>query len=118
MKRDMELVRQILLAFEAVPADEAPEVNSIDGYSDTDVAYHLYILVEAGLLRGDVVTDQEYPPVVQVFGLSWGGHEFIASARPPEVWEKGKKMIAKLGDVSFAVWSQVLTSITMKNLGL
>jgi hypothetical protein len=50
MKRDMDLVRDILLYVERCSYD-ALCVPVIDGRSDEDVAYHVALLKEAGLLQ-------------------------------------------------------------------
>ena len=46
MKRDMDLIRKLMLAVEASESLGKPP-RSIDGYSDDDVAAHAYLLVEA-----------------------------------------------------------------------
>ena len=51
MRRDMDLVRDILLQIEAYPSSLAPEELIIEGYSDEQVSYHVLIMGEAGLLE-------------------------------------------------------------------
>ena len=119
MKRDMDLVRKILLAAEASPHGLVRESISIDGYSPEQVGYHIYLMMQADLVDGsDVTTRGSQSPQAVLTQLTWAGHEFIDAARSPAVWEQSKGVIGKLGDVSFAVWTQVLTKITMANLGL
>jgi hypothetical protein len=96
MRRDMDLIRDLMLALEAPP--ESPGgvhqlipgegAVAIDAYSKDEVAYHLQLIEEAGLIRtfnasfgGEVLFDR----------LSWAGHDFIDSVRSPEVWAKTKK---------------------------
>ena len=96
MRRDMDLIRDLMLALEALP--ESPGgvhqliagegAVAIDAYSKDEVAYHLQLIEEAGLIRtfnasfgGEVLFDR----------LSWAGHDFIDSVRSPEVWAKTKK---------------------------
>ena len=51
MKRDMDLVREILLALEAQEEAFSPQRLEIDGYSAEQIGYHCYIMDEAGLLE-------------------------------------------------------------------
>ena len=58
MKRDIDLIREILRAVEA--CEDSYGINSpiIEGYSEAQIAYHLRLLVENGIF-GDVVSNQE-----------------------------------------------------------
>lgn len=51
MKRDLNLVRKMLLAIEEAPTGWAPEL-SFEGYTQAQVGYHAYLLIDAGLARG------------------------------------------------------------------
>jgi hypothetical protein len=56
MKRDMELVRKIILKLEDQPTGFTKDF-SIDGYSEEQIRYHNSILLEAGWVRGFDVTN-------------------------------------------------------------
>ena len=45
MKRDMDLVRKIILAFEEHPSGTLPGIASIDGYETNVIAYHIHIMI-------------------------------------------------------------------------
>lgn len=51
MKREMDLVRQILLKIEQHEHGLAPRDLAIDGHTDEQVAYHVHLMGQAGLLR-------------------------------------------------------------------
>ena len=51
MKRDMELVRQILLAIEAHKDMKQKIKPEIEGYSEEQIMYHVKILADAGLIE-------------------------------------------------------------------
>ena len=51
MKRDMDLVRAILLEVEKHSDGFAPCELEIDGYTPEQIAYHAYIMGEAGLVH-------------------------------------------------------------------
>ena len=52
MKRDLELIRKMVLAIEDAPSGYAPELK-FEGYTDEQVGYHAYLLLDAGLAKGE-----------------------------------------------------------------
>lgn len=95
MKRDMDLIRELLLKLEALdlrpgaimhfmPDDEAIQTP---GYSPAEIEYHARLLTEAGLIEPGRGAMQGF-----IFrALTWAGHDFADSIRDPEIWEKTKK---------------------------
>ena len=59
MKRNMELIRKILLEVEEAPTGYAPSPLVIDGHTDEEVGYHCWLIVESGLAMGDDVSSTE-----------------------------------------------------------
>jgi hypothetical protein len=51
MQLDMELVRKVLVAVEALPFDEVPHEIQVAGSSPEAVGYHVMILDEADLIK-------------------------------------------------------------------
>ena len=88
MKRDLELLRKILLAVEDAAPSWAPKL-SVEGYSPAQIGYHSYLLIDAGLARGaDVTTHSSTGPEALVRGLTWAGHEFAELARDDARWKR------------------------------
>ncbi|PPT33861.1 hypothetical protein XarjCFBP7653_21095 [Xanthomonas arboricola] len=89
MKRDMELVRQILLAVESGQAKSA-----FDGYDDDSIKYHKALVIEAGLAEGSVLKsgtgNREIPANVVLKKLTWAGHDFIDAISSESNWKKVK----------------------------
>jgi len=56
MKRDMELIRKMVLAVEDAPTGFAPHPLKIAGYTKEQVGYHAYLMVDHGLAKGPRVT--------------------------------------------------------------
>lgn len=85
MKRDMEIIRSILLALE-----EDVDPNKVEGATAEQVRYHQALLIEAGLIHGRTTfylsNTTPIPDVVNIEKLSWQGHEFIDLARQKEIW--------------------------------
>ena len=52
MKRDMDLIREIRRALESSEESYGISSPEIEGYSTAQVAYHLGLLVDGGLIKG------------------------------------------------------------------
>lgn len=105
MKRDIDLIRTLLLQMEEGRAE-----FSVEGYDDDAIRYHLVLLVEAGLVHGTLYNiDQQSVPTVAVDRLTWAGHDFLDAARSDKVWRKTLKMVAeRLGSVAFELLKSTL----------
>jgi predicted ArsR family transcriptional regulator len=111
MKRDMELIRKILL--QAEETDEEALVSTwfrVSGYDDAIVASHIELLQEAGLVKASVVeSGQAGAALARIFRLTWSGHDFLDSARNQTLWKKALNLVKdKLGTASFEVLKFVL----------
>ena len=119
MKRDMDLVRKILLEMSEHVHGHAPDYLAIGGYTEEQVAYHCFILDEAGLIKASNTTsDDSLSPEAIPLRLTWSGHEFIENAKNDGVWTQTKAVVSKVGDVSFSVWANVLSKVIEQNLGI
>ncbi len=121
MKRDMELVREILLWMEIQP--EGHNVNwdiKIDGYSDEQIAYHIYLMSQAGLIYAQESTFLEsHSPQAIPISITWEGHEFIGAAKDRHLWDAAKsKVIGPAGTVAFTVLLEWLKVQALKKLGI
>ena len=105
MKRDMDLIREILLAIEAHPESDADELNlSFPDYSEDEVSYHCRLLLDAGFIDGKSIGEDGEPDEWMIKGLTWSGHEFLEASRDDSRWNKAKKIIwEKTGSFSFEI---------------
>ena len=106
MKRDMDVVRRLLLIVEGetspgivgIPTDENPFT------SPSPIYKHWPLLIEAGLISGEVSSAGSTEDGTQSFyldcELTWKGHEFLDTIRDPEVWRLTKEGTAKVGGAS------------------
>ena len=86
MKRDMDLIRKMLLAIEADEHGFAPKIE-IDGYTQGDIGYHAVLLGEAGLaIVSNITTFGAKSPQAIVNRLTWEGHEFLDASRENQIW--------------------------------
>jgi len=106
MKRDMDMVRDLLLkvedgqkVFETASSEEAIilglEPDTVLSQGDADkLAGHLPLLEEADFI---VVEGRMGGGSVLVDRLSWRGHEFLDTIRDDEVWVQTKQTAKKAG---------------------
>jgi hypothetical protein len=119
MKRDMDLVRKIAFFLEDQPHGHASKVV-VEGYSEEEIGYHAYLMLEAGLVRGCNTSHMRSPsPCAIATGLTWQGHEFVDLARSESVWGKAKKHIKeKVGSATVGILLDVLKQQAKEALGL
>lgn len=120
MKRDMELVRKIVLAIEDSPNGFAPRPLGIEGFTDDQIAYHCYLLIDAGFAAGaDLTTMRSKGPAATITKLTWAGHEFADASRDLSRWKTAMNAVKdKAGTVTIAVLSQLLGSLMKESLGI
>ena len=93
-KRDMELIRLLLLEAES----DTDVSEALKRYSDAQQVYHLALLKDAGYIDARILNDQEgFPDGAAVTRLTWRGHEFLDLTRDDKVWAFVKKKILKSG---------------------
>lgn len=95
MKRDMDLVRQILLAAEAQPIGETLE--GLDGVEQDVFSLHVIWMKEAGLVHAAVSEYMDGGAAAFVFRLTWSGCEFADAVRSDTLWKKAKTDVLKPG---------------------
>ena len=114
----MDLVRKILFAIEENPSGFAPRKLEIDGYSEEEIGYHVYIMIDGGLLTGIETTERSGASLKAVANhITWQGHEFLDASRDSERWKKAKAIADKIGGVTINVIGQILTKIMMEQIG-
>jgi hypothetical protein len=105
MKRDLELVRKLLLYFDEKPHPEQVEVPPIPEYDEVTIKYHLVLLYDAGYLRCEPIRSKTSDRIIYVlpFELTWDGHEFLDKIRSPHVWDEVMANMKERGFVSASV---------------
>jgi hypothetical protein len=115
VKRDMDLVRKILLYIES-KEDDYPIIKApFDGYDEIIFIEHYHLLYEAGLIRGETICSTSTPDrIVKIipFGLTWAGHDFTDSIKNDGIWNKATAAVSsKLGGLPFDVLKAVLIGL-------
>jgi hypothetical protein len=114
MKRDMDLIRALLLDVEG----ETPQ--DLSKWSEETQVYHLALLIESNLVHGAASLDGKGVPThAHATYLSWEGHEFIDAARNEGVWNQALTSIkSSVGSVSLSVIQQLLKIKALDLLGV
>ena len=101
MKRDLDLCRTILLRTEEIEGHPGRlKLPEIEGFSEDQIGYHVYLLQDAGLLQAYDARDRDTMWGYYPSHLTWAGHEF--PARNDTIWEQAKEDIMKKAGVVYA----------------
>lgn len=91
MRRDFDLIRLLLQEVEGVE-----DVSELSKYTKDQQLYHSCLLIEAGLVHGTIVVDQNGNPAhTHISRLTWDGHEFLDMTRDPSIWSKVKGSVGE-----------------------
>jgi hypothetical protein len=97
----MELIRKLALLVEDHPAGFAPQDLMVDGYTEDQIGYHAYLMVDAGLAVGAITTDMESTgPTCRLINLTSAGHDFADAARNQYIWDEVMGDIRRRGLMS------------------
>lgn len=98
MKRDMDLVRLILLKIEE-EFHSTPLYNlAIEGYDEETVAYHCKLLYDAGFISDyKALYGSNRLCEFGVGSLTWEGNDYLDKIRDNSTWKKIKDVISQKG---------------------
>lgn len=94
MKRDMDLIRRIVLAVR----DSQSPGEPVRKFDDVDAAVfgeHAQLLVEAGLIEASVQNVQHRITAALVWRLTWAGQDFAQAIVDDTLWRKAKDNVIK-----------------------
>ena len=124
MKRDWDVVRDLLTQLEELPnRDHYVSLGNFQ-FSDKDAAYtisyHMELLIEAGLVEGKMRPVLGGGPInFTASRLTWAGHEFLDAIRSDTVWNKTKETFETKGlDMTFETIKAVAAAAMTTMLGL
>lgn len=116
MKRDIELVRRILLSVEAMGPNDEWEMQLPD-VDEHVLGYHVGLLADGGYVTAQSGTIHDLVPWVT--GLTWAGHDFLDSIRDDKVWKDTTKRIAStVGTAAVDVVKQVAIFFAKQHIGM
>ncbi len=117
MKRDMDLVRKILLEIEEAPFSGGWLDFDLEGYDESELSYHTMLLDEAGLIEAIDLSSMN-TVIWKPKHLTWEGHEFLEASRDESRWKKALTIMKEKGggmafDVLKGVLIQLMTRAVM-----
>jgi len=98
MKRDMELIRKIMINIQ-----DGDLSGGVLGYDDDTVNYHKALLEDKGLIEADVHYSSrgdkppDIPDMVMINRMTWEGHDFIDAIKNEDKWNKIKGFLKQAG---------------------
>jgi len=120
MKRDMNLIREILLKLEEHDPGQGKLIAlKVEGTAQNVVDHHLFLLEDAGLILGVKGNNPGENPLhhVNPVCLTWSGHDFLEEARDEERWEKAMEKMKGLQTFTIGIAREILTGMIRAQLG-
>jgi hypothetical protein len=102
MRRDMDLIRELMLRLEAVPLEAGDvwtipyddERLAVEGHTFAEIMYHVELIHSA---RFTEPYGNQGAASLTFSGFTWQGHDFIDSVRDPKIWRDTKSTLQKVG---------------------
>lgn len=119
MKRDLDLIREILLSIESYEPERIGFIQIISpkGFSGTEPqnAYHIRMLIDAGIVdaNGRPTMSLQYA----INGLTMEGHDFLDAIRDASIWDATKSRVAAVGSWTLDIVLAVAKDEIKKRLG-
>src|SRR6056297_716450 len=116
MKRDIDLIKEILLQMEESGNPLQPVKIDIENRSQNEVSYHIKLLHQAGLIEAENVSGTDSFKWIPI-SLTWHGHEFLDAIRNDTVWTKLKAKISEHGgNIPFQLLKELATQYARDHL--
>lgn len=118
MKRDMDLVREILLTTEASGESPLGWVKlEFENWPLKEVSYHVVLLAEARMIEMQDLCNMgpdgyDYKPK----RLTWYGHEFLDTIRDDDIWQKTRAGAEKVGGISIELFAALAKGLVKQKV--
>ena len=118
MKRDLDLLRAILLRIEDAEAD----VQNHDFY-DLDnpqiIGFHIRLLIDAGFISAIDISSNGDLDYFIIQRLTFAGCEYLDSVRSTTIWEQAKQKLSAIGgSASLDVITSLCADLAKSQLGV
>lgn len=123
MKRDLDLIRRILLESEA--CDELPIYSDrfeFDGYDLVTINRHIVLLMDVNYLDAECFPSMNNTQLCIINRITMSGYDYLDSIRSNRVWSTVKRGICAVvggaASASLDVIKQYAGEVLLKELGL
>jgi hypothetical protein len=109
MKRDMDLIRNILLAI-----DKSEELN-IENKNREEIVLHVHLLGDAGLIiydPGKTLIGGD----PSIYRITWNGYEFLEAAKDDNRWARAKEITSNVGSLTFEILKPILIGLAKESI--
>lgn len=111
MKRDFDLIRQILIKTEEESTPGNWYVPKIDGFDDLIIQHHIKLMGDKGYLDYYDASSKEGPSY-KITGITMLGYDYLDAIKSDTVWNKTKEHVkSKSLSFSFEVIKTVASTI-------
>ena len=112
MKRDMDLIRKIILASRATDG----YLHKLQGVDQETFGYHVWLIRQAGLAECQVDWSVDGPPARPVLAfverLTWTGQDFADSITDETIWRKATESVVKpAASFTFDILKDVISNL-------
>lgn len=118
MKRDMDLVRDILLKIEEADSANVRDFLSQDATEEEylKLTEHLHMLIdEVGFVSGIQAHTMAGKNWLNL-RLTWDGHEYLDTIKDPEIWRLTKEGATKAGGFSLDLLAALAKGLIKKKI--
>lgn len=122
MKRDNDLLRNILLTIEACP-DVPPKTLRVESFLDycdnpAVISLHIELLQEAGFIEADRIQRNDAIKGWDIKRLTFEGYEYLDTIRSAKVWRNVKDRLKAVGGATFEIVKAVAVEELKKELNI
>lgn len=119
MRRDMDLIRTLLLRLEelhqtigTIHFDFDDDDLRFEGYDPIIVALHIKLMAEGGLIEAKV-TGQG---AAMFNSITWAGSDFLDSVRDDQIWRRTKEGLNQAGGFTLDIAKSLAKGLVKKQL--
>lgn len=117
MKRDMDLIRKLLLLIEEQGHDKIRWIENveIEGYTEQQISQHVWLLADGGYIEAIDLSNMSriaHRPRC----LTWRGHEFLEAIRDKDIWVQTIDTAKAGGTATIAAIIQIATALAQKKI--
>lgn len=113
MRRDMDLVRSILLQAESAGCPLSLGQISHEGHTDEETVFHIRLMEGHGLIDARVQTAWGGEVIMcEIESLTWDGLDFLDAVRSERVWTRVRRAVAEsVGDTTLDVIKSACSTV-------
>ncbi|MDP2893014.1 MAG: DUF2513 domain-containing protein [Sulfurimonas sp.] len=120
MKRDLDLLRKILLHLE----NDVEYGNSINStklyqhfteYKESEFLYQIFLLNDSGLITATDRSGNDYK-LFYIKEITSKGHDFIDSFREQDIWNQTKEKVKSIGSFTLDTFMEIGKEYIKQNM--